>query len=83
MFVSVFRGETGQRDIFECDSVQIYNSSDDNFDVVSLQLWLGREQPRDLWIEVDKKDGSEVYLMNNEGKTIDTYRWAWVDNKSD
>jgi hypothetical protein len=80
MFVSVVRGDSRQREIYECDGVQIQNSSNDEFDIMSLQLWLGREKPKDFWVEVNKMDGSEVYIMNNEGKTIDTYRWAWIEN---
>lgn len=27
-------------------------------------------------LQIDKKSGAVVYIMNNEGRTIDTYRWA-------
>lgn len=83
MFVSIQRGASRSREIIECDRVQIYNNNDGRFDVLSLQIWTGREIPRDIWVEVSKTDGSEVYLMNNEGKTIDSYRWAWADNPED
>ena len=81
MFVSVLQKDGSVTSIYECDQVHIHNHSDD---LVSFQLQRdGKgETVRDLWIEINKKNGSEVYLMNDSGKTIDTYRWDYPDYDS-
>ena len=73
MFVKVIY-ETGRESLYECDEVYIdHLESKDSNDPGSLYLTLTRDL-KDKHVEV-AKDKNEVYLMNNDGKTIDKYAW--------
>lgn len=65
MFVSVVRN--GNAAIYECKSVYVQHDNEE-------QVTLSMKNP-DVNL-VLKKVTAQVFVMNNEGKTIDRYRWS-------
>lgn len=55
--------------IYECDEFHINQPIDDDTKVYI------RLEPEGKVLDIDKEH-VEVYIMNNDGKTIDKYRWA-------
>ncbi len=67
MFISVIR--KGCTSIYECRRVFIHTDAENEGRVTV------RMEDGDVELVVEKAM-SQVYIMNNEGKTIDTYRWS-------
>ena len=65
MFVKVIINDT--ESLYECESAHIRECSTD---LVTLNII--KDSSRNLVLE---KNNSRVYFMNDEGKTIDAYRW--------
>jgi hypothetical protein len=71
MFVRVIR--PGIEKVIECDSFDIthYEAREQGeLDYVVLELKPSRET-----FSVEKSSSSEIYIMNNQGQTVDRYRW--------
>lgn len=69
MYVRVTK-ETGQA-VYHCDKVYFDQTGDDEH-VLQLTIETSEGQRRRM---VDKT-ANEVYLMNDKGQTIDSYRWT-------
>ena len=68
MIVKIVDKENKHDSLYECESV-IMNSTDKPY--VSIDI-----QQSTKCISIDINRANEViYLMNNNGKTIETYRW--------
>ncbi len=78
MFVSVINTNTDEvgshTTIYECTSVHFHQSNEEN-DAEAILLTLERRNDKALEIVVDKVT-HEVYVMNDAGKTIDSYTWS-------
>lgn len=59
--------------LYECNSYHTHPSGKDKF-------ILSTEGEQSVHIEIEKSPDTEIYIMNNEGKTIDYYRWASGDH---
>ena len=60
--------------VYECRQVSLY-PQDENRVIISME---GNVPDKTVHVDVNKEE-TEVYLMNNEGRTIDSYRW--LDDK--
>lgn len=69
MFVRIEYAD-GKARVMECRDVLITKDGDDQLIFTLYPDKLSRNYV------VQKKEGNAVYFMNNEGKTIDSYRWA-------
>lgn len=77
MFARIIWRDTGHSSIYECSRVHLNtltnempgDHKDDGKFIVDFEGPIGC-----VSVELDKKT-CELYIMNNEGKTIDTYRW--------
>lgn len=69
MFVRIEYADGAAR-VMECRDVLITKDGDDQLIFTLYPDKLSRNYV------VQKKEGNAVYFMNNEGKTIDSYRWA-------
>ncbi len=68
MFVSVFVGK-GRTSLYECRRVHIRPDETNEGQVFVCM------EDSDVNLVVEKAT-TLVYIMNNEGKTIDTHRWS-------
>lgn len=74
MFVRVIT-QTGQT-LYHCDEFQIDSDGDESEDTVHLQMKKAGKTPMTTkWRVVDKREES-VYVMNEDGQTIDAYPWG-------
>ena len=79
MFVRIVHRHTDRRGeaLIECDKILIDDPAvinddrDDNYIRLTLQ---NTRDMRDDHHDIKKKD-TEIYIMNNDGKTIDKYIW--------
>ncbi len=71
MFVKIDRD--GHQCLYECNSALIHPMKDDNskFDLVLEK----RHYEDTIVIQIDKTQQVRIYFMNNDGKTIDTFRY--------
>ena len=72
----MFKDQSLQEDsVYECARVFLKPIEDSAHAVGSVLVTI--EKPNDsVSIEVVKDGNTEVYLMNNDGRTIDSYRWG-------
>ena len=68
MYIKILQGNDTA--IYECDKVLTKTLIDGQGKSVLLTIMNGKEEQ----IEIEIKSGSQVFVMNNEGKTIDRYR---------
>ena len=68
MFVKCIQAENTA--IYECDRILTKTLVDSRGKTVLLTIINGKEEQ----LEIEIKSGVEVFIMNNEGKTIDRYR---------
>lgn len=76
MFVRIVNNDGGSA-LYQCQKVfthNLKNEKEDEPDSVLFTIDNG-EVNGPFCIEIPKDSQSEVYLMNDEGKTIDSYRW--------
>lgn len=71
MFVKAVHSD-GRTSIFECGRVDILSLSEHS---VAFEMEHVRNHGY-VRLDVDKASGTEVYIMNDDGKTIDSYRWT-------
>ena len=77
MFARIIRRDTGHSTIYDCSSVHLNrltnemqgDHEDNDKIIVDFESKYGC-----ISVEIDKRT-CELYLMNNEGRTIDSYRW--------
>ncbi len=79
MFVKIIHPFANCENLFECDSVNVLSHLDHN-DIVTLVLHKNN-QILSEW-EIDKTT-ADVYFMNNEGKTIDSWHWPKSNSKGE
>ena len=73
MYARVIFRKNGHSILYECQQVtfnKLLKSDDDNILFVDIKGDKNCET-----IELNKAQGDELYIMNNEGKTIETHRW--------
>ncbi len=76
MFVNIVKN--GSSSIYECNNVHITNMAHKDKEEVKeqIELRLEHDNSRNINIVVDKDSKTQIYLMNNEGQTIDKYAWS-------
>jgi hypothetical protein len=66
--------------LFECDAVSIEAlKAEDESLCDSVMVRLQRDSREVATLLLCKEDGHELYVMNNNGKTIDSYQWSDYD----
>ncbi|MFW6173979.1 MAG: hypothetical protein ACOC5T_09565 [Elusimicrobiota bacterium] len=71
MFIS-FEHNNSRSAFYECSSYKTRMPIGDNNTVF---FDLERKDAVDIHLDIKKDSGTEVYVLNNEGKTIDSYRY--------
>lgn len=74
MFVKVIWGN-GLDSTYECQRVHI-SPVENEKNTIHISMESNDGYVR---LDIDKAAKTEVYFMNNEGRTIDTYRWPIPD----
>lgn len=69
MFVKIIY--KGRESVFECERYSMWDIGDRVEPTLMIEIRGAYNTDQ----EVFKNKNSEVYILNNEGKTIDTYRW--------
>lgn len=62
--------------IYDCEAVHFRHASDSEGPgsvFVDMDIKGGKESTT---VEVQKKSGSEIWLMNEDGRTIDHFQWT-------
>lgn len=74
MFVRIITEVDGAsfESVHECRNVKIHPALDSENVVIFEMIDVAYKAE----YHIEKKAGNEVYLMNNRGQTIDTYRWG-------
>lgn len=75
MFARIIRKDNGHSSLYECQRVHsriLKNENGNDDDDMLIFDFESRDSC--ISVELDRKI-SELYLMNNEGKTIETYKW--------
>lgn len=67
MFVSIINKDEGAQGLYECQFVRIKQDEDPNSVFICMD-----DKP--ITHKIDKRT-HRVFLLNNEGKTIDKYEW--------
>lgn len=82
MFIKVIRNEgsdTEQEQMFECSEYTLSSLHHHPDDITEDQLYIELLSSNCPGIErtitISKEDNNSVYILNNEGKTIDSYRF--------
>ena len=70
MYANVIRGN-GHSIYYECRKIT-FNQLKGDADIVFVDI---QSENHCETLEIDKKY-DEIYIMNNDGKTIESYRWA-------
>jgi hypothetical protein len=69
MIVSIYFGRN--RHMYDCDSAHFYPTDDNSKVIIRIEK---NKKILDEW-EITKEKGNEVYFMNENGKTFDSYKW--------
>lgn len=77
MFVKViYNDQKPREETYECLSVQIIGFVEDQNKIL-MELERPGGEHTNVILDIDKSE-CEVYLMNDQGKTIDSFVWAKV-----
>ena len=68
MFIKIIKGS--RESVFECIRYSLWEMGEVKEPTVMLEI----RGEYDLDMELTKRN-HELYILNNDGKTIDTYRW--------
>jgi len=71
MFLRINR-DNGDTSLFQCDAVHFSEDSAEK-DITVLTV---EKQHDKFCLYINRSKYTEVYLMNDSGKTIDSYRWS-------
>ena len=63
--------------LYECDSVAIKDCPSDEGEP-GVMVTMTSDLTREMTLFMPKQ-GNELYVMNNNGRTIDSYRWSEYD----
>ena len=70
MFLKINR-DNGDTSLFQCDAVHFEESAEKDITVLTVE-----KQNDKFCLYIDRNKYTELYLMNDNGKTIDSYRWS-------
>mgnify|MGYP001115795795 CR=1 FL=1 len=70
MFAKTINRETGHATLYECDRV-VFNRLLKDDETITVDF----ESEKDCVTTILDRRASELYIMNDEGKTIDSYQW--------
>ena len=70
MFIKIVR--QGRESVFECNRYSMWEMGERDFPTMMLEI----RGVEDYDHEIPKDKDTQVYILNSDGKTVDTYRWA-------
>jgi len=74
MFIKIVR--KGRESVFECNRYSMWEMGSSPNENLPNRIMFEIRGKTDMDHEIPKDKNTEVYILNDMGKTIDTYRWG-------